>query len=98
VPIVPALGRLRQESHEFQASLGYTVKLSQKFFLKKFTLKMLLDFYKLIGGEMTQTLYAHVNNKIKKKNFYNGRKNNPVNNVHSSDLIFKGKLQTWLII
>jgi hypothetical protein len=21
-----------------------------------------------------------------------------VNNVHSSDLIFKGKLQTWLII
>jgi hypothetical protein len=25
-PIIPALGRLRQEDHEFKASLGYTQK------------------------------------------------------------------------
>jgi hypothetical protein len=30
MPIIPALERLRQEDHEFKASLGYTAKLSQK--------------------------------------------------------------------
>jgi hypothetical protein len=33
MPIIPALGRWRQEDHEFQASLGYIVKLC----LKKFS-------------------------------------------------------------
>jgi hypothetical protein len=30
MPVIPALGRLRQEDQKFQASLGYTARLSQK--------------------------------------------------------------------
>jgi hypothetical protein len=30
MPVISALGRLRQEDHEFEVSLGYIVKLSQK--------------------------------------------------------------------
>jgi hypothetical protein len=30
IPVIPALGRLRQEDHEFEVTMGYTVRLCLK--------------------------------------------------------------------